>query len=39
MIWNWQQGDWPHFRWDTEALAKAEAQFLRQSGVLIGTQK
>ncbi len=39
MIWNWQQGDWPHFRWDKKALAKAEEQFLRQSGVLIGAAR
>ncbi len=39
MICNWQQGDWPHFRWDKDALAQAEAQFLRQSGVLVGATK
>ncbi len=36
MVWNWQQGDWPYFHWDKNALAQAEAQFLRQSGILIG---
>src|ERR1051326_3507874 len=36
MVWNWQQADWPHFHWDKDALAQAEAQFLRQSGILIG---
>ncbi len=36
MIWNWQQKDWPYFRWDKDALEKYEAQFLRHSGVLIG---
>ncbi len=39
MIWNWQHEDWPHFRWDKDALAQAEAQFLRQSGVLIGATR
>ncbi|MEP7257879.1 MAG: DUF4172 domain-containing protein [Flavitalea sp.] len=36
MTWNWQQADWPHFHWNKGALAQAEAQFLRQSGILIG---
>lgn len=39
MAWNWQQNDWPHFRWDEDALAQAEAQFLRQSGILIGATR
>ncbi|MDD9900636.1 MAG: Fic family protein [Alphaproteobacteria bacterium] len=39
MAWNWEQGDWPHFRWDAGALAVAEAKFLRQSGVLVGATK
>jgi len=39
MIWNWQQNDWPHFRWNKDALETYEAQFLRQSGVLIGSAK
>lgn len=36
MKWNWQQKDWPHFRWVKSALEGLEAQFLRQSGVFIG---
>lgn len=39
MAWNWQQDDWPHFRWDKDALAGVEAQFLHQSGILIGATK
>ncbi len=39
MVWNWQQDDWPLFRWDKGVLAQAEAQFLKQSGVLIGATK
>ena len=39
MDWNWQQDDWPHFRWDKEALEDYEAQFLRQSGMLIGSAR
>lgn len=39
MKWNWQQPDWPEFRWDSAALAALEAQFLQQSGILIGSIK
>ncbi len=35
--WNWQQKDWPDFRYDGAKLEKAEAEFLHQSGVFIGT--
>ena len=34
--WNWQQEDWPRFRWASTAMAAQEARFLQQSGVLIG---
>ena len=36
MMWNWQQADWPHFTYDGEAIAPLEADFLRESGILIG---
>jgi Fic family protein len=36
MTWNWQQSDWPQFAYDAEAMAPLEAQFLRESGILIG---
>ena len=39
MKWNWQQPDWPNFRWNGGALAALEASFLQQSGVLIGSIK
>jgi Fic family protein len=39
MRWNWQQPDWPEFRWDDRTLAKAEAAFLRGAGVLVGSAK
>ena len=39
MRWNWQQPDWPAFRWESAALAGLEARFLQQSGVLIGSVK
>lgn len=39
MKWNWQQSDWPEFRWDGAPLVALEAQFLQQSGILIGSVK
>jgi len=36
MQWNWQQPDWPNFRWSSDALAALEARFLQQSGIMIG---
>src|ERR1700753_2338108 len=39
MRWNWQQADWPNFRWKAETLAQAEARFLRGGGVLLGSTK
>ncbi len=39
MKWNWQQPDWPNFRWDSAVLAALEARFLQQSGMLIGSVK
>ena len=39
MKWNWQQPDWPDFRWNGAALAALEARFLQQSGVMIGVVK
>jgi Fic family protein len=36
MTWNWQKPDWPHFSWDRTALAKAEEQFLLETGVFAG---
>lgn len=37
--WNWQQKDWPSFRYDSDKLNALEAEFLRQSGVFIGAVK
>src|ERR1700753_178397 len=39
MSWNWQQADWPDFRWEEKVFTKAEAAFLRGAGVLIGSAK
>ena len=39
MTWNWEKPDWPHFSWDKSRLAKAEEQFLLESGVFVGTAK
>lgn len=35
-IWNWQQKDWPHFRYESGQLDALEAEFLHQSGVFSG---
>ena len=35
--WNWEQPDWPHFRWDASRLAEKERKFHNSGGVLIGT--
>ena len=37
--WNWQQADWPHFRYNSSKLDALEAEFLRQAGVFIGAVK
>lgn len=37
MTWNWQDPEWPNFRFQPERLAAREALFLRQSGVVVGT--
>lgn len=34
--WNWQQADWPVFRYDAAALKPLEDAFLHQSGVFLG---
>lgn len=39
MPWNWEHRDWPEFAWDSAALASAEAQFQRQSGIVVGALK
>lgn len=37
MKWNWQRPDWPDFQWNSAVLAKPEARFLQQSGIVIGS--
>ena len=39
MTWNWQQPDWPLFRWDQGALEGVEKQFLHQAGTVVGALK
>lgn len=34
--WNWQQDDWPRFRFDKSALEAREAKFLFLGGLLLG---
>ena len=36
MIWNWQQADWPNWRFDPRALEAFERDFLLGSGRLLG---
>jgi len=36
-IWNWQLKDWPEFRYDCSKMEALEAEFLRQSGIFIGS--
>jgi Fic family protein len=39
MKWNWQNPDWPDFKWDRSQLIASEEQFLVGAGVVIGTVK
>lgn len=36
-LWNWQLPDWPDFRYDEPRLRPLEAEFLRRSGVHVGS--
>jgi len=36
MLWNWQQPDWPHFKYNTSKLISFESQFLKGEGLLLG---
>ncbi len=37
--WNWQQPDWPDFRYDARRLEQQESAFLNHGGILVGTIK
>ncbi len=37
MRWNWQLPDWPNFRFDADRIRAQEEQFLKGSGVVIGS--
>lgn len=39
MIWNWQQKDWPDFKYDKTLLADLEKRFLYNSGVVLGAKQ
>jgi Fic family protein len=39
MTWNWQNPDWPNFRWDAARIAAAEEKFLLGAGVGLGASK
>ncbi|MBO9198448.1 Fic family protein [Rhizobium sp. 16-449-1b] len=36
MQWNWQDADWPNFKYDASAMLASEQRFLQASGELIG---
>ena len=36
MIWNWQQEDWPAFRYKAALLREMEDNFLKKSGMFLG---
>lgn len=39
MIWNWQQKDWPRFKYDAARMAPLEMQFIKGEGLLLGAFK
>ena len=39
MSWNWQNPDWPNFKWESSRLSAAEERFLLGVGISIGTAK
>lgn len=39
MPWNWERPAWPHFSYETNALATLESEFLLHSGEFIGAFK
>jgi len=38
-MWNWEQKDWPNFRYDTSTLTLFENQFLKNAGECLGAFK
>jgi len=38
-MWNWQNPDWPNFKWDAARISPAEEKFLLGAGVSLGTIK
>lgn len=36
-MWNWQQQDWPNFRWDASRFLQAERRFLVSGGLMVGS--
>jgi len=39
MVWIWQNGDWPEFRYDKKAISSFETEFLHKAGILYGSMK
>ncbi len=38
-LWNWEQDDWPDFRFDAKRLAALKERFLQEWGVYSGSVK
>lgn len=38
-MWNWQQNNWPEFKYDIDPLAGFESQFMHQAGMMLGVKK
>jgi Fic family protein len=39
MKWNWQQKNWPEFRYDKAVMDRLEEKFIHRSGILLGAFK
>jgi Fic family protein len=39
MTWNWEQPDWPKFRYEKNRLESREARFLHSAGLILGLVK
>ena len=39
VTWNWQQPDWPNFSWEAKLLAEFELQYVKSTGIIIGTRR
>lgn len=37
MAWNWEQREWPHFKWNSSRFSRAEERFAHSNGVFLGS--